>query len=160
MGRYASVNEAEVVRSFLESEGIAAFVPDLHMSTILSHAIPFATGGVRVLISSLDFDRAQQLFRENAEALRVEGLSLSTPIDTVPVGENDEAAQLRFFRTSIFSFFVPVYFHFGAWVALCALVKRKKFSLENTHFLSGLIIVLLSTVAWGFVFYLILHSPD
>jgi len=56
VGRFYTANEAEMARAALEAEGIAAFVTDANMASMLSNAV----GGAKVEVSPADADRAKQ----------------------------------------------------------------------------------------------------
>ena len=52
------LHEAELIKSVLEAEGIEAQIPDAYMAGVQT-ALGAAIGGIRVVVSSLDLDRAE-----------------------------------------------------------------------------------------------------
>ena len=53
------LHEAELVKSVLDAEGIAAEIPDAYMAGV-QPALGAAIGGIRVVVRSSDLDRAEQ----------------------------------------------------------------------------------------------------
>ena len=51
------LHEAELIKSVLDAEGIDAQIPDAYMAGV-QPALGAAIGGIRVVVSSLDLDRA------------------------------------------------------------------------------------------------------
>ena len=52
------LHEAELIKSVLDAEGIEAQIPDAYMAGV-QPALGAAIGGIRVVVSSLDHDRAE-----------------------------------------------------------------------------------------------------
>jgi len=63
--RCASVQEAEVVKSALEADGITAFIPDESMATI-GPAASTMLEGIRVQVAAEDAERARQVLGPQA----------------------------------------------------------------------------------------------
>ncbi len=55
-----NIMEAELVKSFLEAEGVMAFLQDQVMGTL----VPFLGAGVKVIVAARDFRRAQTIVQQ------------------------------------------------------------------------------------------------
>lgn len=52
------LHEAQLIKSVLDAEGIDAQIPDAYMAGV-QPALGAAIGGIRVVVNSLDLDRAE-----------------------------------------------------------------------------------------------------
>ena len=62
---------AEVIKSFLSSQGIVCQIPDEHMAGMVHHMTP-ALGNVRIQVESEQFEEAKKLL-EQFERIRTAG---------------------------------------------------------------------------------------
>ena len=63
--------DAEIVKSILEDNGIRAFLKDENMGTIAPwYASPGGAGAVKIIISSLDYEKAKSIVDDYIENLK------------------------------------------------------------------------------------------
>ncbi len=69
IAKFFKSEDAHLFRSFLESEGIAAYVFDEHVSQLFWHQT-LAFGGIRVSVADEDVERADELYVEYDESMK------------------------------------------------------------------------------------------
>lgn len=144
IGRYHDLKHAELIKSVLNSENIAAMVPDAHTAAILPHVMLNPSGGVRVLVPKKDLDQAQKILVAFEQAKF--DFPESPNEAELPLVPKDRAQRL--FEASLLCLVLPVVANLWVPILLITMIKHEPHRLISVKSGVGIVIWLLTTTAW------------
>lgn len=148
--RATNIAEAEVIRSFLQSQGIEVLIPDEHTARTMHYLTPML-GFVRIQVQEHNVAAAQDALKK----MRITIAEEHQP-EPYPTTEQADALALRASRTAIFGvMMVPLVLNlYSVFVMWECLSSKATFSAKGRrHFIVAFIFNFIGILGWGLFIY-------
>ncbi|MFH1727195.1 MAG: DUF2007 domain-containing protein [Pseudomonadota bacterium] len=128
---YSTLNQAEFAKSYLASFGIQTTILEENTARNLSFMMP-GLNGVHVLVSSKDFEQANELLQD-IENIEESKSSLESKEDKSQI-ENSKSSLKRAYILSFFSLLIPIIFNIISFYYLALFIIEKRGNLKGEFY--------------------------